>query len=145
MQMMPNPPPAIHVLTEKFVPSGLLNEVTVNNICDAALLQPSLCVIEAMNKTRAGKSDKAIAPRTLQSRDVLVTANTPSTKALLEQYKTWTTCIASSTRVQGHRSMIIAYTVRVSTIDRSEQAKYIFNNSSQYSFLKSRVIIVCIF
>jgi hypothetical protein len=36
-----NPTPAARVILEKFVPSKLLNEVTVKTISDAAPLQPS--------------------------------------------------------------------------------------------------------
>ncbi len=55
------PPPAARVPTEKFMPSRLLNEVTAKTSSDTAPLQSSPCVVEAINKTRAGKPGKFIA------------------------------------------------------------------------------------
>jgi hypothetical protein len=69
-------PPAAHVPTEKFVLGTLLNEVTVKRSSNAAPLQPSPCVVEAINKASAGKPGKVIAARSLKSGDVLVTADT---------------------------------------------------------------------
>jgi uncharacterized protein YaiI (UPF0178 family) len=100
MQMLSKPPPpAARVPTEKFVPSRLLNEVTVKTVSDAAPLQPSPYAVKAINKAKAGKPGKVIGTRSLKSRDVLVTADTPLTKALLEQDLAWTTAIAGKTRI----------------------------------------------
>ncbi len=105
------------------MPSRLLNEITGKRSSDAGPLQPIPRVIKAINKARAGKPGKVIAARRLKSRDVLVTADTPSTKALLEKNPAWTTAIASSERVQGHRFMVIARAVKLSRVDQTEQAK----------------------
>jgi hypothetical protein len=136
------PPLAARVPTKKFVPSRLLNEVTVKTVSDTAPLQPSFRVVEAINRARAGKPGKVIAARSLKSGDVLVTADTPSTKALLEQDTAWTTVIANKTRVQGHKFMVIAHAVKVSRVDQNEQAKSISNIESQNPTLKSRVKIL---
>jgi hypothetical protein len=77
-----NPTPAARALTEKFVPSRLLNEVTVKRSSNAAPLQPSPGVFKVIDKARAGKLGKVIAARSLKSGDVLVTADTHSTMAL---------------------------------------------------------------
>jgi hypothetical protein len=66
-----NPAPVARALSEKFVPSRLLKEVTVRRSSDAAPLQPSPQVVEAVNKARAGKPGKVIAARSLNSGDVL--------------------------------------------------------------------------
>jgi hypothetical protein len=132
------------VSPEKFVPSRLLNELTVKTVSNATPLQPSPRVIEAINKARAGKPGKVIAARSLKSGDVLVTADTPSTKALLEQDTAWTTVIAGKTRVQGHRFNVMAHAVKVSRVDQNEQTKSIYNIESQNPTLKSRVKILCI-
>ena len=138
------PAPAARALSEKFVPSRLLNEVTVKRSSDAAPLQPSPRVVEAINKARAGKPGKVIAARSLRSGDVLVTADTPATKALLEKDTAWTTAIAGSERVQGHRFMVMAHAVKVSRVDQKEQAKSISNIESQNPSLMSRVKILCV-
>jgi hypothetical protein len=74
------PPPT----TEKFVPSRLLKEVIVKMISNAALQQPPARIVKAINKARAGKRGTVIAARRLESEDVLVTADSRPTKALLE-------------------------------------------------------------
>ncbi len=137
MLSIPSPPAAL-VLTQKFVPSKLLNEVTIKTVSDAAQLQPSRSIIGAINKARAGKPGKVIAARSLKSGDVLVIADTPSTKALLEQDMAWTTVIAGKTRVQGHRFIVMAHAVKVSRVDQNEQAKSITFIESQNPTLKSR-------
>ncbi len=76
------PPPA-HVPAKTLVPSKLLDEVTVETIGDPVPQQPSPQVVQAINKARAGTTGKVMAAKCLQRRDVLVTANSPSTKALL--------------------------------------------------------------
>jgi hypothetical protein len=136
------PPPAAHVPTEKLVPSRLLNEVTVKRSSDAAPLQPSLRIVEAINKARAGKPGKVITARIVNSGDVLVTADTPSTKALLEKYMAWTTAIAGSESIEGHKFMVMAHYVKLSRVDQNEQAKSIPNIESQNPSLKSKVKIL---
>jgi hypothetical protein len=137
-----NPAPVARTLSEEFVPSRLLNEVTVKRSSDAAPLQPSPQVIETINKARAGKPGKVIAARSLKSGDVLVTADTPSTKALLEKNTAWTTAIAGSECVQGHKFMVVAHAVKLSRVDQNEQVKSISNIASQNPSLKSRVDIL---
>ncbi len=88
------PPQLPTAAQQKLVPSRLLREVTVETISNAAPQQPPLQIVEAINKARAGKSGSVIAARRLPSRDVLVTANSPSTKALLEKESEWTKVIA---------------------------------------------------
>jgi uncharacterized protein YaiI (UPF0178 family) len=121
------------------LPSRHLNEVTVKRSSDAAPLQPGPRVVEAINKARAGKPSKVIAAKSVKSRDVLVTADTPSTKALLEKNTAWITAIGSSEHVQGHRFMVMALAVKLSRVDQNEQAKSISNIASQSPSLKSRV------
>jgi hypothetical protein len=91
--------PATCALSEKFVPSRLLNEVTVKRSSDTAHLQPSPRVVETINKPRAGKPGKVIAAKSLKSGDVLVTADIPSTKALLENNTAWMTVFTGSKHV----------------------------------------------
>ncbi len=100
------------------MPSRLLNEVTVKRSSDAAPLQPSPRVVEAINKARAGKPGKVIAARSLKSGDVLVTADTPSTKAHLEKDTAWMTVISGSQRVQGHKFMVMAHAIKLSRVDQ---------------------------
>jgi hypothetical protein len=78
---LPPPLPA----QEKFVPGRLLREVTVQTIGDAKLLLSSPRIVQAINEVRAGLPGKVVAAGRLTSGDVLVTADCPSTKALLEQ------------------------------------------------------------
>ncbi len=113
-KMPPQPPPPT---SEKFVPSRLLKEVIVKTISDAAPQQPPAQVIEAINKTRAGKQAIVIAARRLESGDVLVTADSRPTKALLEQEREWTKVIAGKMHVESHRFMMLAHSVKVSRVD----------------------------
>ncbi len=126
------------------MPSRLFNEVTVKRSSDAAPQQPSPQVVEAINKARAGKLGKVIPARSLKSGDVLVTADTPSTKALLKKDTAWTTAIAHSQHGQGHRFVVMAHAVKLSKVDHNEQAKSISNIASQNPSLKSRVNILCV-
>jgi hypothetical protein len=71
-----------------------------------------------------------------------VTADTPSTKALLENDTAWTTVIAGSKRVQGHIFVVMTHAVKVSRVDQNEQAKSMSNIASQNPTLKSRVKIL---
>ncbi len=125
-----NPAPAARALSEKFVPSRLLNEVTVKRNSDTAPLEPSPQVVEAINKAKAGKPVIVIAARGQRSWDILVTADAPSTKAPLEKDTAWMTAITGSERVQGHRFIIMAHAVTFSRVDQNEQAKSIFNIAS---------------
>jgi hypothetical protein len=59
--------------------------MTVKTISDTVPLQPSSPDVEAINNARAGQPGKVITARSLKSGDVLMTADTPSTKALPEQ------------------------------------------------------------
>jgi uncharacterized protein YaiI (UPF0178 family) len=111
--------------------------MTYNRSSDAAPLQPSPRVVEANNKARAGKPGKVIAARSLKSGDVLVTADTPFTKALLEKVTAWTAAIAGSKLFQGHRFMVMAHAVKLSRVDQNEQAKSISDIASQNPSLKS--------
>ncbi len=71
-----------------------------------------------------------------------MTADTPSTKALLEKDTAWTTAIAGSERVQVHRYMVMAHAVKVNRVDQKEQAKSLSNIESQNHSLKSRINIL---
>ncbi len=99
------------------MPGRLVNEVNVTRTSNAAPLQLSPGAVEAINKARARKPGKVIAARGLKSGDVLMTADTASTKALLEQDRAWMTVIASSEHVQGHSFMIMAHAFKVSRVD----------------------------
>ncbi len=70
---------------DKFVPSILLQEVTIEVISNAALYYISAIIIEAMNQATAGKACKVIAVKQLQSGDFIETANCPALKALPKQ------------------------------------------------------------
>ncbi len=59
-----------------------------------------------------------------------MTADTTSTKALLEKDTAWTTAIAGGEHVQGHRFMVVAHAVKLSRVDQNEQAKSISNIAS---------------
>jgi hypothetical protein len=136
------PPPPPQAVLEKFVPSRLFSEVTVQPIDEVAPQQPSPRVVEAINKARIDRPGKVIAARRLESGDVLVTADSPSTKALLEEDTAWTTVIAGRARVKGRRFLVMAHAVKVSRVDPNEQAKSISNLESQNPSLKSRVKIL---
>jgi hypothetical protein len=138
-KMPPQPPAAA---PEKYVPSGLLREVTVETISDAAAQQPPPRIVEAINKARAGKPGKVIAARCHPSGDVLITADTPSTKALLEKESEWTKVIAGQARVKGRRFMVMAHCVQVSRVDPKEQAKSISNLEAQNPLLQPKVKIL---
>jgi hypothetical protein len=116
--------------------------VTVETIGDAAPLQLSPRIVEAINKARAAKPGKVIAAKRLLSRDVLVTADSPSTKALLEEETGWTRVIAGRARVKVRRFMVMAHAVKVSKVDLKEQTKFISNLEAQNPSLKSRVKIL---
>jgi hypothetical protein len=73
-----------------------------------------------------------------------VTADTPTTKALLEKDTAWTTAIAGIEHVQCHRFMVMTHAVKLSRVNQNEQAKSISNIASQNRSLKSRVKILCV-
>jgi hypothetical protein len=118
--------------------------MTVKTISNDTPREPSPHNVEAINKIRVRKPGKVIAAISLKSRDVLVIAYTPSTKALLEQDTTWKIVIAGKLCNQGHRFIVIAYAVKVSRVDQNEQAKLISNIESQNPTLKSSITIVSV-
>jgi hypothetical protein len=73
-------PSAPQAPPEKYLPSRILSEVTVQPIDESQPTQTSACIVEAINKARASLPGKVVAARRLRSGDVLVTADSPSTK-----------------------------------------------------------------
>ncbi len=71
----------------------------MKTLSNATPLQPSLCDVEVINKTKGGQPGRVKAARSLTSGDVLITADSTSIKALLEQDTAWTTVIAGKTRI----------------------------------------------
>ncbi len=57
----------------------------MNKTSNAALMQPSARVVEAINMARVGKFGNVTAAKTVRSKDIIVTANIPATEDLLEQ------------------------------------------------------------
>jgi hypothetical protein len=71
-----------------------------------------------------------------------MTADCPTSKALLEQESKWTTVIAGKVRINGHHFMVMAQAVKISRVDPKEQAKFISSLEAQNPSLKSRVIVL---
>jgi hypothetical protein len=74
-------------------------------------------MVEVINTVRASPPGQEVAARHLKSGDVLVTADSPSTKQHLEEETWWTTVIARGIRVLGKQFTVIAHAVRGSRID----------------------------
>ncbi len=81
-KMPPQPPAAALV---KSVVNRLYREVTVETINDTAPKQQSPQVVNAIKKARTVKPGKVIAARCFPCRDIQVTADSSSRKALLEK------------------------------------------------------------
>jgi hypothetical protein len=79
------PPPAPQAPPEKFLPSGVLREVTVEPVAEPEPTQASKRVDKAIDKVRVSLPGKAVAARRLRGGDVLVTAESHSTKNNLEE------------------------------------------------------------
>ncbi len=104
--------------------------MTVKTITNAAIIQHSTQVVKAFSKARAGRPGKVIAIKSFKCVDVLVIADTPSTKTLLVQDTKWTSDIAGSLQVQGYRCTVMAQAVKVRRPDHIEHAKLISNVES---------------
>jgi hypothetical protein len=79
------PPLAPQPPHKKFLPSRVLRVVTVQTLAKPKLMQMSGCVVEAIKRARASLPGKVVAARCMKSGDVLVTANSQSTKNHLEE------------------------------------------------------------
>jgi hypothetical protein len=74
------PPQGAH---EKQVPSRALKGVTVRVIVEAKPSETSEKLVESINAVCSSKSGKDLATRRLQSRDILITADSHDTKNLI--------------------------------------------------------------
>jgi hypothetical protein len=74
------PPPTNRAPSEKFLPSRMLNEVTVQPLAEPAPTQTSVRVVEAVIKASTSLPGKINAARQLKGRDELVTTDRPLTK-----------------------------------------------------------------
>jgi hypothetical protein len=119
------PPPAPQAPAEKFLPSRVLRKVTVQPLAEPEPMQASEHIVEAINTARASLPGQVVAARCLRSGDVLVAADSHSTKNNLEGETRRTTVIAKRAKVKGKAFTVMALAVRTSMVDPAEQAKSI--------------------
>jgi hypothetical protein len=136
------PPPASQAPPEKFISSRVLREVTVQPLAEPEPTQASERIVKAINRARAFLSEKVVAARRLRSGDVLVTADSHSTKNNLEEETGWTTVIAKCARVKGKMFTVMAHAVRTSRVDPAEQDKSLSDLEAQNPNWEGEVIIL---
>jgi hypothetical protein len=136
------PPSGPQAPPEKFLPSRVLRAVTVQPLAEPEPTQASEHVVEAINKARASLPGKVVAARRLRSGDVLVTADSHSTKNNLEQETGWTTVIAKNAKVKGKTFTVMAHAVRTSRVNPAEQAKSSLDLEAQNPSWEGKVKIL---